>query len=85
MTMTGVPIDPLLQRRRARRALKRRLYKEWKIYGMIGLVMVITGSSVPYNGKGDRFEFQVKFDSGQIGNYEVTVYGEGRSYRIWEI
>ena len=85
MAMTGVPIDPLLQRRRARRALKRRLYKEWKIYGMIGLVMVITGSSVPYNGKGDRFEFKVDYGHGKIRFYEVTVYGPGRSYRIWRI
>ena len=75
-----------VQMERARRALIRRLTREMDAYDVMGGVFAITSSeAVPYEGKGDRFEFGVGLSGGRQRFYEVTVYGPGRSYRIWEI
>ena len=83
--MSEFTTDTPLQMRRAKRALKRRLIKEGLFYRLLHSDCVIDGKPVLYNGKGDRFEFKVTFGSKKVRYYEVTVYGPGRSYRIWRL
>ena len=82
-TESATTLDMHHQLVRAKRALRRRLYRE--MGGATTVYVKIIAEHVPYNGKGDRFELETTFKDGKVCLYEVTVYGPGRSYRIWEI